>query len=103
MTSETLSAVKRKLSISWDDQQTDLRVADVIDATTAWLNSRLGFPAAHSYSSADGEPWPLFLNACLYEWSNALDAFAESYAAEIRSCRAVVLADQQPDDDGGGA
>lgn len=101
MTSETLSAVKRKLSISWDDQQTDLRVADVIDATTAWLNSRLGFPAAHSYSSADGEPWPLFLNACLYEWSNALDAFAESYAAEIRACRGVVLASQQATDGGG--
>lgn len=100
MTSDTYSAVKRKLSISWDDQQTDLRVADVIDATTAWLNSRLGFPAAHSYSSADGEPWPLFLNACLYEWSNALDAFAESYAAEIRACRGVVLASQQ-DADGG--
>lgn len=102
MTSDTYSAVKRKLSISWDDQQTDLRVADVMDATTAWLNSRLGFPATHEFTSADGEPWPLFLNACLYEWSNALDAFAESYAAEIRSCRAVVLASQQ-DADGGGA
>lgn len=103
MTYETLSAVKRKLSISWDDQQTDLRVVDTIDATTAWLNSRLGFPATHEFSSANGEPWPLFLNACLYEWSNALDAFADSYAAEIRSCRAVVLADQQAADDGGGA
>lgn len=102
MTSDTYSAVKRKLSISWDDQQTDLRVADVMDATTAWLNSRLGFPATHEFTSTDGEPWPLFLNACLYEWSNALDAFAESYAAEIRSCRAVVLASQQ-DVDGGGA
>lgn len=102
MTSETLSTVKLKLSISWDDQQTNLRVADAIDATTAWLNSRLGFPATHEFSSADGEPWTLFLNACLYEWSNALDAFADSYAAEIRSCRAVVLADQHATDDGGG-
>ena len=102
MTSDTSSAVKRKLSISWDDQQTDLRVADVMDATTAWLNSRLGFPATHEFTSADGEPWSLFLNACLYEWSNALDAFAESYAAEIRACRGVVISSQQ-DADGGGA
>lgn len=87
---ERLAAVKRKLSISWDADMTDARVRDVIDSVSPALASRLGFERGHAFTPADDGAWPLFLNACLYEFSNALDAFWSSYAADLRAERTLV-------------
>lgn len=75
-------AVRRKLNITWEDEDTESRVIDVIASVMPALALRCGLPSTHEF--VPGEPeWPLFLNACLYEWSGALDDFFGNYAAEI--------------------
>lgn len=86
---EVMAAVKRKLNITWDSVETDARVADVIQSVTSVLSNRLAYKPNHAFSSDDGEAWPLFLNACLYEFSDAIDDFWINYAVEIRACRAL--------------
>lgn len=81
-TVEALPAVRRKLNITWDDDVTDQRVADVVETVSPALALRCGLPSSHAF--AQGEPeWALFLNACLYEFSDALDDFWRNYAEEI--------------------
>lgn len=89
---ETLAAVKRKLNVTWDEAETDSRIADVVDTVTPTLNARLGYEGAHVFASADGGAWALFLNACLYEFSDALDDFLRNYSEELDIQRALNLA-----------
>ena len=77
-----VDAVLRKLNVTWEDEVTEARVNDAIEAVSPALALRLGLDAAHEF--APGEPdWGLFLNACLYEFSDALDDFFRNYAEEV--------------------
>ena len=90
--SEPLDAVRRKLNVTWDSNVTDERVQDVVDAVSPRLASLLGFDAVHDFSKEDGEAWGLFLNACLYEFSDAWDDFVGNYEREIQSVRLLNIA-----------
>lgn len=79
---ETLAAVRRKLNVTWDDEGTEARIEDVIDAVSVPLAKRCGLPADHVFAKTDPE-FALFLNACLYEFSDALDDFWDNYAPDI--------------------
>ena len=83
----TMSAVRSKLNITWDSEVTDERLELVVETVTPVLAARLGYESDHEFTSADGEAWGLFLNACLYEFSDALDDFWENYGASVRACR----------------
>jgi hypothetical protein len=87
-----MAAVKRKLNVTWDSNVTDDRVQDVVDAVSPRLSSLLGFDAVHEFSKEDGEAWGLFLNACLYEFSDAWDDFTQNYEREIQSVRLLNIA-----------
>lgn len=78
----TEAAVRRKLNITWEDDGTDARVTDIIGAVSPELALRCGLDASHVFAPTDPE-WPLFLNACLYEFSDALDDFWTNYASSI--------------------
>lgn len=82
LAAERVAAVRRKLNITWDDEEAELRVNDVIESVSPALALRCGYEAAHEFASGEPE-WALFLNACLYEWSGALDDFWGNYAAEV--------------------
>lgn len=75
-------AVRRKLNITWEDDETELRVHDVILSVEPALALRCGLESGHQFMPGEPE-WALFLNACLYEWSGALDDFWGNYAAEV--------------------
>ena len=81
-TDETLAAVRRKLNITWEDEGTEARVRDVVAAVSPALAPRCGLPANHAFAAGEPE-WALFLNACLYEFSDALDDFWDNYASEL--------------------
>lgn len=82
LTADRIAAVRRKLNITWDDEGTDARVTDVIAAVSPALALRCGLDAAHEFCEGDHE-WSLFLNACLYEFSDALDDFWRNYEGEL--------------------
>ena len=88
---ERLEAVKDKLNITWESEATDRRVTSVIATVTPVLNSRLGYKRGHEFAKDDGGPWSLFLNACLYEFSDALDDFWNNYGPEVRAERALIV------------
>lgn len=78
----TLAAIRRKLNISWEDERTDARVSDVVASVSPALALRCGLDADHTFTQTDPE-WGLFLNACLYEYSDAMDDFWTNYAGEL--------------------
>ena len=93
-----MAAVKRKLNVTWDSNVTDERVQDVVDAVSPRLSSLLGFDATHEFGAEDGETWGLFLNGCLYEFSDAWDDFTQNYEREIQSVRLLNLATEGDED-----
>lgn len=98
--SPTMAAVHRKLNVTWRDENTDARVQDVVDAVSPRLASLLGYHPFHVFSKTDGDPWFLFLNGCLYEFSDAWDDFVNHYEREIQSVRLRIIATgYDPDSD----
>lgn len=86
-----MAAVRRKLNVSWEDETTNARLDDVVATVSPRLSSLLGYPVDHPFMEADGAAWGLFLNGCLYEFSDAWDDFTSNYADEILSTRMYVL------------
>lgn len=82
-----MAAVRRKLNITWQDAGTEARVQDVVGIVSPRLASLLGYDSSHEFTAGDGAAWGLFLNGCLYEFSDAWDDFTENYAREILSVR----------------
>lgn len=92
-TNETvMEAVRRKCNVSWDDGTTSARLEDVVATVSPRLSSLLGYPSDHEFTPADHAFGSLFLNACLYEFSDALDDFEGNYAGVIHSERLLVVA-----------
>ncbi len=87
-----LDAVRRKLNVTWSDEDTDARVEDVVATVSPRLSALLAYPAGHAFAPTDGQSWMLFLNGCLYEFSDAWDDFEANYAKEIHSVRIHNLA-----------
>lgn len=83
-----LDMVRAKLNVTWDDDATDARLSDVVATVTPRLNARLGFQASHEFAPGDAD-MGLFLDACLYEFSDAFDEFLTSYADELNQSRLV--------------
>jgi len=80
------AAVRRKLNITWSDADTDARVADAIGIVSPALAHALG-EDSYAFTTSDGEELGLLVNACFYEFNNALDDFWTNYAAEVQRCR----------------
>ena len=100
VSTDVMAAVKRKLNVTWVDEGTEARVSDVIAAVSPSLALRCGMDAEHEF--VEGEPeWPLFLNACLYEYSDALDDFWRNYATEVAAAHLRnFIADVNDEDEG---
>lgn len=78
--------VKRKLDITWSDEDTDARVADIIDTAIPTMVHKLGLPEGYTFEEA-GPELNLFLAWCLYEWNHAADEFDGNYLGEIIQVR----------------
>lgn len=87
---ERLAAVRCRLNVTWESAETDARLVQAIQAVTPALAHRLSLPRTHVFSPDDGEAWGLFLMACLYDFSDALDDFWGNYAEDVRAARAVL-------------
>ncbi len=69
---ETLKAqVKRKLNITWEDEETNARIDDIIALAIPDLIHKLGIADQNFDFSVAGAENALFLNYCLYEWNHA--------------------------------
>lgn len=79
-----LEIVKRHLNITWTDEDTDAKLADMIEDAEIELNHMLG---AEIDFSVPGMERRLFLNYMLYSWNDCLNEFEHAYRAEIYRIR----------------
>lgn len=84
-----IEQVKRKLNITWNDEETDKRINDIIASAVLVLKHKLGIADADFDFSAPGLENLLFLAYCLYEWNHAAHEFDSNYANELAQCRAI--------------
>lgn len=86
---ETLyEQVKRKLNITWEDEDTAARVSKIINSAIPDLIHRLGITDSNFDFAADGAENTLFLAYCLYEFNHALNEWEDNYAKMIAQVRA---------------
>ncbi len=88
MTEQLLAQVKRKLNITWEDDDTNARVEDIIESAIPDMLHILGIADAKFDFSKRGVENTLFLAYCLYEWNHTLNEFAENYSNLIAQTRA---------------
>lgn len=84
-----IDQVKRKLDITWVDEDTDRRVTDIVDSVSSALKYKLGITDPEFDFSKAGLENMLFLALCLYEWNHSANEFDVNYANDIAQCRAI--------------
>lgn len=83
-----LGQVRRKLNITWDDDDTTARVEEIIDSAIPTLKHKLGIVDPEFDFSTPGMENNLFKSYCLYEWNHCANEFDDNYANEIATVRA---------------
>lgn len=86
MSDALFEQVKRKLNITWTDEETDSRVNDVINSAEVVMRHKLGVSDTFDFSAA-GQENMLFLSYCLYEWNHAANEFDANYLNDILQVR----------------
>lgn len=87
MTEALLLQVKRKLNITWFDDDTDERVSDIIEAAMSVMSFKLGITdPAFDYSVAGIEN-VLLLAYCLYLYNHCENEFDANYRELILQAR----------------
>lgn len=89
MTGELFSQVKRKLNITWEDDDTNARVTDIIGSAIPTMKHKLGIADPDFDFSELGMENNLFKAYCLYEYNHCANEFDDNYANEIAQVRAI--------------
>ena len=87
MDSILIEQVKRKLNITWEDEDTTARLNDIINSAIPDLKHKLGVTDDNFDFSVAGPINTLFLSYCLYEWNHALEDFDVNYSRLIAQIR----------------
>lgn len=75
-----LPDVKNFLNVTWDDDDTDRKIADMISGAAAYIDLKLGGPADYVNP---GLPRTLLMERVRYQRDGALDVFEENYTSLI--------------------
>lgn len=84
-----LEQVKRKLNITWEDDDTDARIEEMIASAIPTMLHKLGIADESFDFSGVGMENTLFKNYCLYEWNHCVNEFDDNYHNEIAQIRAI--------------
>lgn len=85
---ELFGQVKRKLNITWEDDDTTARIEEIMESAIPDLKHRLGISDPDFDFGVAGDENTLFKNYCLYEWNHCLNEFFVNYAEMIAQVRA---------------
>ena len=78
-----LEQVKRKLNITWEDDDTTARIEEIIESAIPIMIHKLGIVDSSFDFSIAGMENSLFKNYCLYEWNHSVNEFDDNYSNEI--------------------
>ena len=87
-TPELFEQVKRKCNVTWQDNDTDARLKEIIESAIPTLIHRLGISDPDFDFSLLGQENLFFLNYCFYEWNHALNEFLDNYSDDMATIRA---------------
>ncbi len=88
MNEKLTAQVKRKLNITWSDEDTNARVDDIIQSAIPVLLHKLGIADPDFDFSVPGMENNLFMAYCLYDWNHALNEFDDNYSNDIAQVQA---------------
>ena len=83
-----LGQVRRKLNITWDDDDTTARIEEIMESAIPDLIHKLGISDPKFDFSVPGTENTLFLAYCLYEWNHSIAEFDLNYERMIAQVRA---------------
>lgn len=83
-----LEQVKRKLNVTWEDDDTTARIEEIIESAIPVLLYKIGIADPDFDFSAKGEENTLFLAYCLYDWNHVVEDFDLNYERMISETRA---------------
>lgn len=86
--------VKRKLNITWNDDDTTTRIEEIIDSAIPDMIRLLGIADVSFDFSIPSKERTLFLNYCLYEWNHCLNEFQDNYSNDIAQVRDKHMVEQ---------
>ena len=90
-----LPEVKNYLNITWQDDDTDQRIADMIAGAAAYLDLKLGQPGDYL---TPGLPRTLLFERVRYQRDGALDVFENNYLSLILAAQHERLVEQYAQD-----
>ena len=76
--------LKNELLITWDEEETNLKLARIITSGIQALNYKLGANLDYSESGLEQD---LFLAYCVYAYNGCLNEFDEAYQNNIMQIR----------------
>nr|DAL44297.1 MAG TPA_asm: hypothetical protein [Caudoviricetes sp.] len=79
--------VRRKLRVTYRDDEIDERIDEIMEQADADLRSMLAITERSFTFENGGTEQALFLAYCFYEWNDALDDFEVNYTEKIAKCR----------------
>ena len=88
MMERLLEQVKRKLNITWEDDDTNKRVEDIVQSAIPDMLHMLGIADPDFDFSEPGMENTLLKAYCLYEFNHCLNEFDANYATMIGKVRA---------------
>lgn len=88
MTEGLFEQVKQKLNITWEDEDTDKRITEIIESAIPDLIHTLGIADLGFDFSQYGPENTLLKAYCLYEYNHCLNEFEDNYATMIAKVRA---------------
>jgi hypothetical protein len=94
--------VKRKLNVTWDDDDTTARIEEIIESAIPTMLHKLGIADPDFDFSVPGMENNLFLSYCLYDWNHCTNEFDDNYANNIGQVREKHELDQYSSESEGG-
>lgn len=80
---ELVMQVRRKLNITWEDDDTNANVERIINSAIPTLIHKLGITDKDFDFSVAGQENELFLAYCLYEYNHCANEFDDNYHNDI--------------------
>lgn len=81
---------KRACKVTWDDEDTEIRIMEIAENTAASLQHKLGMRTDSEGDFLEpGLVKTLYENYCLYNWNDILDEFETNYRSEILKARHI--------------
>lgn len=78
--------VKQKCNITWEDEETEQRINEIIEDAIITVSDKIGTTKEIDFS-IPGKERNLFKNYCFYEWNNKVNDFDKNYENEILQLR----------------